>query len=357
MVMVRLNLLSIALPYTMHTNYVFYYFAPLVSWWWVSGLKQQAHYTRYIIIFATMAIGNQYNERPLFMLAKILSSATLHTLFLKNDWMLATVFSLLRTIFRIEWSAREWTFRVSLDLYIVYGGMVCAYTYILLKQYSIPEHPRFPSLVVGAIGLATLGMGWYFWFELSLPNKFVYNAYHPVVCFVPILSYIVLRNATTKLRSSSSRLFCFIGRCSLETFILQFHGWMASDTKGMLLVIPGTKWRTINLVLSTVCFVWLSHKVAGATGEITEWFVGTSRSVLPPPAASGPLLSATEVDAGVIRVQGGVDAAAGSSEDIPMTQRPENEKLGTTTSSQRETVTEDSEGRRGSAPNVGRDSL
>lgn len=304
MVMVRLNLLSVVLPYTMNTDYAFYYFAPLVSWW-------------YTIIFFTMYAGHQFNDKPVFMLGKIVLSAVGVALLMHHTWILQHIFDFLHAIFGIRWSAREWGFRVSLDLYIVYGGMLCAYLFIKINEYRLTQRSWWPVARNTAICISAIAMFWYFWFELSLENKFVYNGYHAVVSFVPIFAFIVLRNATPVLRSCSSRLFMFVGQCSLETFIIQFHVWLASDTRAVLMVIPYVSWRPINLLCSTIAFVWLSYKVSIATGDITEWAVGKPKKQQHLPM---PTTTPTAVVAAVVETDDGKETVP---ESIPLMNRGE----------------------------------
>lgn len=236
-----------------------------------------------------MFIGHQYNDKPVFMLSKICISAGLNSLLLSYGILNEKLFAVLHDVFGIVWSAREWNFRVTLDIYIVYGGMLAAYAYIKVSEYRLTDKSWWSSAQKAAIIASIASFVWYFWFELSLESKFVYNKYHYIACFPLIIGFTILRNSSSLLRSCSSRLFMFIGQCSLETFILQFHAWMASDTHGVLLVIPGTSWRPLNLVLSTIVYIWLSYKVSTATGEITEWAVGRPKKPkqsLPPPATA-----------------------------------------------------------------------
>ncbi|UNI19138.1 N-acetylneuraminate 7-O(or 9-O)-acetyltransferase [Purpureocillium takamizusanense] len=287
-VLQRLNLLSCALPYVMNTNYMLYYFAPLVSFW-------------FAIVYATLAIGSGYNDTGNAVIAKIAISAfVVAAVFLFtpiSEW----VFAILRAVFRIDWDLHEWQFRVSLDIFIVYIGMLAGMASVRSKLWS---RLLVETKLSGLVGLVIVAGYWYL-SNRYFATKQEYNWWHPYASFVPIMGFVAARNVAAPVRVFYSRAFAWLGRCSLETFTLQFHLLLASDTKGVLLLdglagdgsLAADRWR--HLIVIVPFFLWLSHATAEATGDLTTLLtcataeqvkpedVGDSESLLPGSSADG----------------------------------------------------------------------
>ena len=257
--MLRLNLLSCCLPYIMQTDYMFYYFAPLVSFW-------------FLVVYCTFWIGSQYNDRNLVIVAKIVISALVVAAVTQWTPAMYWVFSFLEAVFHIHWDLREWQFRLALDGCIVYVGALLGVAHVRSKVY----HRVLTEThgLVGVIGALSLPL---YWLVASRSkDKTAYNAVHPLVSFIPVLGFIAMRNMSRSARTWYSGTFAWLGRCSLETFTLQFHIFLAADTKGLLLLdaFPGDgsffgdRWR--HLVLIVPVFFFVSSQVARATEAITK---------------------------------------------------------------------------------------
>ncbi|SCZ96420.1 BZ3500_MvSof-1268-A1-R1_Chr8-2g10181 [Microbotryum saponariae] len=258
-ILIRLNLLTVVLSYLMDTDYLSYYFSPLVTIW-------------FGIIWVTMWIGHQHNDKPAFLVSKLVVAAGLTAAYFEIEGPLEATFTIINTIFATAWNAKEWRFRVTLDMWIVWIGMFTAYAFILIKDNRLMEHPSWAKWQRSAIIGSAISMVGYFVYEMSRANKFVYNASHPYVSALPVLAFVVLRNATPSLRSTSSKFFIFFGQCSLETFIIQFHFFIAGDTRGIIMMIPGGPLlRPINFTVTSIIFVYISNQVATATGSLTSW--------------------------------------------------------------------------------------
>lgn len=219
----------------MDTDWLSYYFSPLVSMW-------------FGIIWLTMWVLNQHNKSTIFMVSKIFISAGLVTLFFYLDWPLQVIFAFSNGVFRTEWYAREWAFRVTLDIYIPYVGMLAALAYIKTLEHRLTDRPEWAHWVKYAIVGAGVAMGLYMILELQL-HKFKYNVYHPILSAVPVLAFAVLRNATPYLRSVNSKFFMYFGQCSLETFIIQVRActlWCFQFTCSTVSPMDGGRHQGLN---------------------------------------------------------------------------------------------------------------
>ncbi|KAF5677364.1 o-acetyltransferase CAS1 [Fusarium heterosporum] len=271
-VLLRLNILSCALPYVMGTDYMFYYFAPLVSFW-------------FLIVYATLAICSGFNDSIRFVASKIGASFAFITLILNFTPVLGWIFAILDVIFRIKWDLKEWTFRVTLDGAIVFVGMLAGVVHQRVERNSAWYTNYQVVAIPSAAAIAGFG---YFCFYLQSKNLYVLM--HPLISIVPVVAFIGIRNATTPMRNFYSTAAAWLGRCSLETFILQFHIFLAADTRGVLLVdafkgdgsLINDRWRDLAVIVPI--FLWISHLVAEASGTIVKLILGAPP---PKPADSG----------------------------------------------------------------------
>lgn len=283
----RINFLSIVLPWMTNADYMFYYFAPLVTYW-------------YAVVWITMRIKYEWNQNLAFFLTKIACACAFTTFFHTQPWLLDPAFKLINFVFGSKWDAKEWLFRCALDQFIVYLGMVVAVLYIRAAKPPAPPPP--PQDPMGTTAHTRPGLSPHLKQTLyfvgsgacivvycigsaSRTTKTSSNQLHTYISPLAILAFIHLRNCTRGMRNNYSTAYAWLGKISLETFVLQYHLWLAGDTKGLLttgifgngamgdgrsIITAGMGFgRWADCIVLGVVYVWISLLVSDATGVIT----------------------------------------------------------------------------------------
>ena len=86
-----------------------------------------------------------------------------------------------------------------------------------------------------------------------------------------IVAFLLLRNISGVLRTQYSRFFAWFGQISLELFVIQYHIWLAADTYGVLVLLPG--FPVANILLTSFIFVCAAHEMHSITNALVPYVV------------------------------------------------------------------------------------
>ncbi|KIW28956.1 uncharacterized protein PV07_04807 [Cladophialophora immunda] len=276
-VLLRTNLLNIILAFVMGTRYDLYYFPMLTSLW-------------FLIVWATVPRTAKPGVDVGRFVRRTAISVTLVRLALGASNIVAPSIAVLSSPgFGLpEIDGRELIFRFSLDAYIAFVGMIAAVLYAQYDTFFGLQCHKTALVSIPWSQLASRLTPWVAAFVISaycifcgsFPDKFRYNEWHPFLSPLPVLAFIVLRNSTRKLSASHSRFFAWFGRCSLETFVFQYHILLAADSRGVLrprlackLMGPRTcrgGFDILETVTVVAAFLWMSAATTNALSIITK---------------------------------------------------------------------------------------
>ncbi|RWS15676.1 hypothetical protein B4U79_09303 [Dinothrombium tinctorium] len=275
-VLFRMNLLVVTLCLCMNKPYQFYYFVPLVSFWFlviyftmisiprVTSMSSESNPIQYFYLILKFVV--------LFSLITILymSEVFFEKIFLTRPWKALFVTT--------DDSIKEWWFRWKIDRYSAPLGMLFGFGYHLLKQYNILDDHNHGNLFSRGIALlatfaSMIGILIYIGFAFACRNKQECNEIYPYISFIPVVSYVSLRNISGLLRSRYSAFFAWFGKISLELFICQYHIWLAADTYGVLVLVPS--YPVLNVVMTAVIFVCIAHEINQITKTLAKYAISS----------------------------------------------------------------------------------
>ncbi|XP_032391659.1 N-acetylneuraminate (7)9-O-acetyltransferase [Etheostoma spectabile] len=269
-VLFRLNFLVLVLCMVMNRPYQFYYFVPLVTFW-------------FVVIYVTLALWPQIlqkkaNSSGLWhfgVLAKLLGLLLFICIFAFSQAFFERIFSVwpISKLFELDGSVHEWWFRWKLDRFAVIHGMVFAFIYLVLQKCQVLSEGKGEALFSAKISnlllfLSVVSFITYSVWASSCKTKTECNEMHPYISVVQILAFILIRNIPGYARSIYSSFFAWFGKISLELFICQYHIWLAADTKGILVLIPGSP--SLNIMVSTFIFVCVAHEISLITNDLAQ---------------------------------------------------------------------------------------
>lgn len=220
----------------------------------------------------------------------------------------------------LTWFSDEYEFRFRTDKYSAWFGILSGFLWARFKAYmqwcyGEDSNGSATEVVNGDAGQdkksqATVtkqqamyiqrGVGaafilvWFFAFGAE-SNKTVYNPKHAFVFWMPMVGFLMLRNSSKRLTEMHSTALEFMGRITLETYVLQFHVFMCQNVQHIPVIIPGSGvngfafLKFINMLVTGagfVCLAYYARKATTATQEaVTElvtdlkkkYHVGTTR--------------------------------------------------------------------------------
>uniref|UniRef100_A0A4W4H7V6 N-acetylneuraminate (7)9-O-acetyltransferase n=1 Tax=Electrophorus electricus TaxID=8005 RepID=A0A4W4H7V6_ELEEL len=250
-VLFRLNFLVVVLCLVMDRPYQFYYFVPLVTFWFV------------VIYDIFWLFGHGLCKYPNIE----------HFVLFKG--LFEKVFSVwpISKLFELQGSIHEWWFRWKLDRFAVFHGMLFAFLYLVLQKCQVLSEGKGEPLFSIKISNCLLFISVVSFITYSIwasgcKNKTQCNEMHPYISVVQILAFVLIRNIPGYGRSLYSSFFAWFGKISLELFICQYHIWLAADTRGILVLIPGNP--SLNIIVSSFIFVCVAHEISQITNDLAQ---------------------------------------------------------------------------------------
>ncbi len=138
--------------------------------------------------------------------------------------------------------SKEIHVRFQIDKYSAWIGIVFGYAMKRISVYMSWAYGREfrPVLAwgqrLGGVGMIAL---WYFSFGY-ISDKFTYNPIHPFIFIFPLTGWLMIRNSSKYLCNSHSTFLEFLGRNTLETYVLQFHLFMNHQVQRIPIVVPNS---------------------------------------------------------------------------------------------------------------------
>jgi hypothetical protein len=172
--------------------------------------------------------------------------------------------------------SKEIHFRFQADKYSAWIGILCGALMKKASEYMSwaygLEHRSNVAWTQRAVGVGLIAF-WYFGFGY-MSDKYDYNPVHPYVFILALVGWLMVRNSSKYMTECHSTFLEFLGRNTLETYVLQFHLFMNHKVQNIPIVIPGSGpdgnifMKTLNMLLCGVIFVTvavLARKVTVTT--------------------------------------------------------------------------------------------
>lgn len=281
----RLNFFTIFLCIILQNEFMLYYIVPmhtLFTW----------------LVYFTLRINSNFNNNDKALTIKLLITTIITIVMWNNTYVFHAVWGPLEPLLgfhdplhpEFKDSLHEWEFRSGLDHLIWLVGMVCGLWMAHPKCNKafvawVDKLPREQWMAwKGLIAVVTaLVFAVYMYLFGSLPKK-EYNKVHPYTSAVPIFAYILLRNCSHRLRCHYLHMFTFMGRVTLETYVLQFHIWMKTtglngSPKALLVWIPddflglGPVNHFLNLALVSAAYFFISYRTFKVTVVLKDFCI------------------------------------------------------------------------------------